>query len=310
VEIPQPMMKAKLAGLIFLSIVSQVKAQNDSTTPMRATDIPVTLMQDSIPVASFNLMDAPVKKQPVYKLKPIVDVPLTAINTAWTMYAFTKIYSKPTSDPEKVLSLNKDDINWFDRWAVRPYSPHLDKLAYIPFHASMTVPILLLIPKDTRKDFFKLTFLYLEAMSITGLLYTGSTYLVDRYRPYVYSSGTTMEQRINGGGKNSFFAGHPALVATSMFFGAKVLSDYYPDSKFKWLFYTIAAGTTGITAYWRHRGGMHFPSDLLLGVTQGTLTGILVPHFHKHKIIKDPNLSLVPYSNGLNHGLALVYRLK
>ena len=147
-------------------------------------------------------------------------------------------------------------------------------------------------------------------MSITGLLYTGSTYLADRYRPYVYSSGTTMPQRINGGGKNSFYAGHPALVATSLFFGAKVFSDYYPHSKIKWLMYTLAGSVTAYTTYLRHRGGMHFPSDLLIGVTQGTLTGILVPHFHKHKIIKDPNLSLLPYSNGFNHGLALVYKLK
>ena len=72
----------------------------------------------------------------------------------------------------------------------------------------------------------------------------------------------------------------------------------------------MAGAVTATTAYLRHRGGMHFPSDLLLGVTEGTLTGILVPHFHKHRIVKDPNLSLLPYSNGLNHGLALVYKLK
>src|SRR5204862_7767079 len=134
-----------------------------------------------------------------------------------------------------------------DRWAVMPYSPHLDKIAYIPFNASMPLPLLFLIPQKTRKDFFKLTFLYLEAMSITGLLYTGSTYLVDRYRPYVYSSGTTLEQRMNGGGKNSFYAGHPGPVATSLFFGAKVFSDYYPHSKIKWLMYTLTGSFTAST---------------------------------------------------------------
>ena len=306
------MMKTLLGGFVCLLLVSPSFAQNDSTiTTPASTDTTVTkIIADTIPVLSFDGKMQPNGRQPVYKLKPIVDVPLTAINTAWTLYAFTKIYSKPVSDLETVLNLDQNNINWFDRWAVRPYSPHLDKLAYIPFNASMALPLIFIIPKETRKDFFKLCFLYIEAMSITGILYTSSTYFVDRYRPYVYSSGTTTEQRINGGGKNSFYAGHPALVATSLFFGAKVLSDYYPDSKFKWLYYTIAAGATGLTAYWRHRGGMHFPSDLLLGVTQGTLTGILVPHFHKHKLIKDPNLSLLPYSNGFDHGLALLYRLK
>ena len=76
-------------------------------------------------------------------------------------------------------------------------------------------------------------------MSITGLLYTGSVYITNRYRPYVYSSESTIEQR--GGAKNSFYAGHVALVATSTFFMAKVYGDYHPDSKAKWVFYTLLA---------------------------------------------------------------------
>ncbi len=305
------MMKTLLTSFIFFFLLSQVNAQDDSTiVTTDSTDSAPFRATDSIPVLSFNYQETPGKPQQVYKLKPLVDFPLTTVNAAWTLYAFTKIYSKPAIDEEVVLGLNKNDINGFDRWAVRKYDPYLDKISYMPFNAAIPLPLMFLIPKKTRKDFFKLTFLYLEAMSITGLLYTGSTYFVDRYRPYVYSSETPMSQRTNGGGKNSFYAGHPALIATSLFFGAKVLADYYPDSKIKWLFYTIAGSTTALAAYWRHRGGMHFPSDLLLGVTEGTLTGILVPHFHKHKIIKDPNLSLVPYTNGFNHGLALVYKLK
>jgi membrane-associated phospholipid phosphatase len=146
-------------------------------------------------------------------------------------------------------------------------------------------------------------------MSITGFLYTGSVYLNDRYRPYAYSPESPMEQRIRGGAKNSFYAGHVALVATSSFFMAHVYADYHPDSKVKWLMYTLAGAATGYTAYMRYRGGQHFPSDILLGITQGTLTGLLVPHFHKHPIIKDPNLSFFPYSNGQVHGLAFVYKL-
>ena len=302
------MVKTLIACVAALFLFPQLNAQNDSTpvTPVTVD----TLVVDTLPVMSYNRGEKPIIKQPVYKLKPAIDFPFTAVNSAWALYALTKIYKKPQSDEEQILSLNKNDINGFDRWAVRPYSPSLDKQAYLPFNAAMPLPLVFLICKDTRKDFFKLTFLYLEAMSITGLLYTSSTYFINRYRPYVYSSETEMSQRLNGGGKNSFYAGHPALVATSLFFGAKVFADYHPDSKFKWLVYTLAGSITAYTAYLRHRGGMHFPSDLLLGVTQGTLTGILVPHFHKHKIIKDPNLSLVPYTNGLNHGLALVYKIK
>lgn len=307
------MIKQLLICFASIAAVNQLRAQNDTTAKMPASDtlaVTDTVQMDSTRIAFTSLEKNPPAIGPVYKLKAAVDIPVVAVGAGWSLYAFTKIYSKPLTDEETVLSLNKNNINWFDRWAVRPYSASMDRKAYIPFNAAMPMPLLFLIPNRTRKDFFKITFLYLEAMSITGLLYTSSTYFADRYRPYVYSSGTTMEQRMNGGGKNSFFAGHVALVATSTFFGAKVLSDYFPDSKVKWLYYTIAGGVTAATAYMRLKGGMHFPTDLLVGMAQGTLTGILVPHFHKHRIVKDPNLSLAPYFNGESQGLSLVYRLK
>jgi hypothetical protein len=246
--------------------------------------------------------------QPIYKLKPAVDIPLFVADAAWSGYAFTKIYSKDRSSEEKILSLNKKDINGFDRWAVRPHSETMSRNSNYIFIGSIPLPLLFLTGKETSKDFFKLTFLYLEAMSITGLLYTGSVYLTNRYRPYAYSEETLMSWRTRGGAKNSFYAGHVALVATSTFFMAKVYSDYHPDSKVKWIFYSTAGLATGAIAYFRYRGGFHFPSDILLGITQGTLTGILVPHFHKNPLIKNPHVKITPYSNGESNGLALVYK--
>lgn len=246
--------------------------------------------------------------QPVYKLKPARDIPVFLAGAAWSGYAFTKIYSKDRSSESKILSLDKKDINGFDRWAVRPHSEKVGKNSNHIFHGSMALPFFFLAFRDTRTDFLKLSFLYLEAMSITGLLYTGSVYLTDRFRPYAYSEETPMTWRTRGGAKNSFYAGHVALVATSTFFMAKVYADYNPDSKIKWVFYGLAGAATGTMAYLRHRGGFHFPSDIILGVIQGTLTGILVPHFHKNKLFKDPDLSLLPYSNGKANGLTLVYK--
>ena len=251
-----------------------------------------------------------VRSQPVYKLQPAVDIPVFAVTAGWSAYAFTKIYSKDTSTLVKILSLDVNDINGFDRWAVRPYSESIGNTSNYIFYAAIPLPLLFIIGKETRKDFFKLSFLYLEAMSITGLLYTGSTYFTNRYRPYAYSEESPTSWRTRGGAKNSFYAGHVALVATSTFFMAKVYADYYPESKIKWLMYGLAGTATGTMAYLRHRGGFHFPTDILLGITQGTLTGILVPHFHKNKIIRDPNLSIMPYTNGVSTGFALSYRFK
>jgi len=299
------MMKKMLCGTATVILYLIAFAQDDSLRVTRndTLQIPDTLS------AKTSLANIATRQQ-VYKLKPAVDIPVFAVGAGWSAYAFTKIYSKEHSNEETILSLDKNDINWFDRWAVRPYNKSIDKASYYPFYASTLLPFLFLTGKETSKDFFKLSFLFLETMSVTGFLYTGSVYLTNRYRPYAYSSESTMEQRTRGGAKNSFYAGHVALVATSTFFMAKVYSDYHPESKAKWVFYSIAGAATGSVAYMRYRAGQHFPSDILLGITQGTLTGILVPHFHKNKLIKDPNLSLMPYSDGESNGINIVYRFR
>ena len=230
------------------------------------------------------LPDIKAKDLKVYKLKPAIDIPLTAIGTGWSLYAFTEIYSKPRSSEEDILSLNVNDIPSFDRHGASVYHPEADKVGDALFYGSMPLPLILLFDKKIRKDAAKMAFLYLESMSITGLLYTGSVYFADRYRPYAYNPEAPKEERTRGGAKNSFFAGHVALVGTSTFFIAKILNDYHPHSKLRWMPFTIAGLATGATAIARYRGGQHFLSDILLGLGVGTLSGILVPEFHKNKI--------------------------
>lgn len=250
------------------------------------------------------------RTEPVYKLNRKVDIPLTAIGTAWSLYGFTQIYSKDGLSKAQVdwLANNKDRINGFDRWAADIYSDKAAATSDLFFYGSMPLPLLLLADKHIRHDAGKIGFLYLEAMSITGILYTGSAYLWDRYRPLTYNPEAPLDERQSGGSKNSFFAGHVALVGTSTFFMAKVFSDYHPESNLKGLMWGAAAVATGATAYLRHRGGKHFPSDILIGTAVGTLSGILVPSLHKNPILKNPNLSISPFS-GRSHGLAVRYKL-
>ncbi|HEX6332688.1 MAG TPA: phosphatase PAP2 family protein [Flavisolibacter sp.] len=288
---------------LFISSL-QLAAQTDSTG--RRLDIPVTvdLQRAVVDSPGITLQKADLQ---VYKLKPAVDIPLTAIGTAWSLYAFTKIYDKDSSTAAEILALNRNDLASYNRWGTNHYNPEAFTSSNYFFYGSMPLPFLFLLDGKVRKDFGKIMFLYLEAMSITGLLYTGSVYFHDKYRPYTYNPDVPMSKRTRGGGRNSFFAGHVALVATSTFYMAKVYADYHPNSSLKWLPYTIASISTGATAYLRGRAGEHFLSDIIIGTVQGTLTGLLVPHFHKNPLIKNENVSLVPYY-GREKGLSLVYK--
>ena len=244
-----------------------------------------------------------------YFIKPKVDIPVFVVGAGFTIYNFSRISNKTPSSQSYVESLGKNDVNWFDRWGVRPYSKTKDNASYIPFYMAMPSPLILFaIDGKMRKDFFKLSFLYVEAMTVTGVLYSSATGYTNRLRPMVYDAATPIAKRTDSEQKKSFFAGHVALVATSTFFMARVLADYHPDSKFKWLYYGIAGAATATTAYLRQAAGEHFPSDLLLGAAVGTLSGILTPSFHQHKLIKNQKLSIFPVS-GHGGGLTAFYRL-
>jgi len=298
-------MKKGLFSLVGSFLIVYSYAQNDSAIGI-VEDTAVAVVQSG---NSASIPKYQVVSDEVYQLKPALDIPLTIVAAGTTLYGFSQIYNKEGSSEQTIRNLRKEDVNGFDRWAAGMYSEKAADASDMIFYGSMPLPLLLMFDKEIRKDAPKVGLLFLEAMSITGVLYTSTNYLANRYRPFTYGDEAPIGKRTGGGAKNSFIAGHPALVATSTFFMAKVYSDYHPESKVKWLFYTAAGVATGATAYLRHRAGMHFPSDLIAGVTVGTLSGILVPHFHKNKIIKNDNLSITPFT-GSSHGLALTYRFK
>jgi membrane-associated phospholipid phosphatase len=243
------------------------------------------------------------------KLSLKIDIPVTTAATAWTLYAFAQTSKHNGSSIEEVTGLKTSNIDWFDRWAVTPYNKTADNLSYLPFYGAVAYPfIFFTADKKMRKDVLELSFLYLEAMTITGALYGSATAYASRYRPFVYSNKTPMELRLSPNSEKAFFAGHVALVATSTFFVASVFASYHPDSKFKWLMYSIAAAATVTTGYLRHQAGEHFPSDLLVGAAIGTITGLLVPTLHRTKFAKKQKLVLLPYA-GEQTGLTLIYKL-
>jgi membrane-associated phospholipid phosphatase len=71
------------------------------------------------------------------------------------------------------------------------------------------------------------------------------------------------------------------MAAASMFFMAKVYSDYHPNSRWRYAVWTVAALSPATTALLRVRAGKHFPIDVALGYVVGAATGYLVPFAHQ-----------------------------
>ena len=249
------------------------------------------------------------KSGQVYLIKPAIDIPLLAGGAAWDLYGFSQISKKSNSSVAEVNSLKTANVDWLDRWAIHPYSHHIDKLSYIPFYVAMPLPLIAFgIDSRMRPDFWKLTYLYGEAMTLTGVLYTSAVHYVNRHRPLVYESASPIEERTASNSRNSFFAGHVALVGTSVFFIAQAYADYHPDSHIKWVFYGGAEAITALTAYLRNRAGEHFFTDITLGNI--VENGIGHPHtlLHRQMKVRHNPLSILPFS-GHGQGLTMLYSI-
>ncbi len=246
----------------------------------------------------------------VYKIKAKVDIPVTIAAAGFTLFGFSKVYGRDKTPDAEILALNKNDVNSIDRSTAGNTDDKAKKASDMFFYSAMPAPLLLMLDKEIRKDGLKVGLLYLEAMTITGVFYTGSSMIVGRHRPYTYNTALPLEKRTRGAGKNSFIAGHPALVSTSTFFMAKVYSDYHPEMKNKWILYSLAGGASLATGLLRIKAGEHFPTDVMAGLPVGILSGILVPHFHKIKKFKNSGLTLMPYYNQGASGFTALYSIK
>ena len=247
-------------------------------------------------------------KPQVYNYNNKIDIPITSVAAGISIFNFTQIYSKDRSSEESILALDANEVNKFDRRAAGNYNEDAKRASDVFFKAAIPLPLVVFAFDDSmRKDYWKLSLLYVEAMSITGAAYSTSQQLNDRLRPFTYNQNLSLSERTKGGAKNSFYSGHTALVATSTFFLAQVYADYHPDSSSKWMVYGGAALATYFTGYFRVQAGQHFPSDVIVGGLVGAASGILVPLLHKNKLFEDENLSLLPVT-GEYHGLRLAYQ--
>lgn len=254
--------------------------------------------------------DTTTKPSPaVYKLKPAIDIPITVATVGWSLYGMSVIYGRDQVPATEIAALSPQNINAFDRPAADNYDTKAKSLSDKFFYGSMPLPLLLLADKKIRRDAGKVGLLFLQAMGSTGTLYTSSAMVADRFRPYAYNPMVDMGTRQGGGARNSFFAGHPAVVATSTFFMAKVYTDYHPNMRGKGILFGLAAAASATTGILRIKAGQHFYSDVITGVTVGALSGILIPHFHKNKAGGERSVQIYPNYQAGSTGLTVIWTI-
>ncbi|MEK6748688.1 MAG: phosphatase PAP2 family protein [Pseudomonadota bacterium] len=147
--------------------------------------------------------------------------------------------------------------------------------------ATALAPLSLYTP--LTQDTLSIVYLYTETFTLIAGGVAFAKGVVDRYRPYSYDTHPPSDVRYDADTKRSFFSGHAAAITGSAVFTATLFQDYFPDSVYApWVW----AGTLSVAAYagsLRVVAGMHFPSDVLLGMLYGGVIAYAIPALHKKR---------------------------
>jgi undecaprenyl-diphosphatase len=209
-----------------------------------------------------------------------------------------------TIDPS---SLDKNDLNWFDQWAMQPYDKDLNTASNVLEGISLLIPGFFML--SSQADLVTVGVMYTEALILAyGLKELGKTWL-PRTRPYMYFDGYPQDKVDNGDWDRSFPSGHTTMAFTSAAFTSYVFNSYYPTSKWK---IPVTLGSFGIasaTAVLRITSGNHFPTDVLGGALIGTLSGFLVPWLHKNSTTGEMQNKLLAGMSILPNGLSFTLKI-
>jgi membrane-associated phospholipid phosphatase len=241
--------------------------------------------------------------QPVYFVNYWVSVPIILVGGAGGLWLTAHPKDTISNAELAAAQANPNNVPSFDRLSLHQNMalvPTWDKYAQIGQITGAAMPFLLLIDGDIRQDWLPMLTIGLEvnmvALGIYSLSPLGPSFQT-RYRPLVYYSPADAKaagiDQEDGNNKDSFFSGHVSSVAASSFFMAKVYCDYHPDAN-QYLIYSLAALPPIAMGWIRIMTLDHFPSDIAVGMTVGTLCGVLIPELHK---IGDKNLSIGAYSS-------------
>ncbi|MHC2990113.1 PA-phosphatase [Pontibacter sp. HJ8] len=216
-----------------------------------------------------------------YRTSFKVDAPITAAGMGLSYYGLTQMQDKKGLTEEQVNSLNRNEVNKFDRFSAGYDSENAKKISDFPFYASFAMPLTLIFNDNVNGHFGQVFGLYVQTMAVTGAFFTITNGNVPRTRPMIYSNDVEMSDKMRANARNSFYAGHTAATASASFFFAKVFHDFNPDSPARPYVWAAAATVPAVVGYCRLKAGKHFLSDNLLGYAMGAAAGILVPQLHK-----------------------------
>lgn len=207
-------------------------------------------------------------------------------------------------DQEIPTSLNRNDVNVFDRWLMFPFNRSFQN-ARIPlmiiYNSSIIIPPLILT-RGNLIGYFDVWLTY-GVMFTQAFLFTYGTTelvkrLVNRKRPYLYFNEPYNLPMLDDRFNRSFPSGGTAVAFLPAAFLSVTFSQEFPESR--WRIPVIVGSFTlaSVVGATRILSGDHFLTDVLAGAAIGTLYGWLIPTLHRRRS-EENGLSLNFTGNGI-----------
>jgi membrane-associated phospholipid phosphatase len=214
-----------------------------------------------------------------YEMRKTGDCVLTG--TGLALFC-TGIFMESGSPSLEAISLHKENILFFDRWAARPSQPVYSKISDLTLAIAISLPLWVSShqaknEKECRVHAIMIT----EAELLSAGLCMVVKKLTGRPRPYVYDWPEVKLTHLKPDAFRSFYSGH----ATSSFCNAVLAGQMMRhsgassrDQKAVWTAgLTMAIGTS----VFRILAGEHFPSDVVAGLIIGSAIGYWIPEIHR-----------------------------
>lgn len=216
-----------------------------------------------------------------YALTYKLDLPMATAGLGLNFAYFLLDKKSEALNSNFVMSLDRANINSFDRSAAYNWSRPAAKASDGLMIGTMLAPSLLFFDRNVRNDWGKVGVIWAQTMALNTGITNITKVLVKRTRPYVYNPNAPDHYKYERDASYSFFSGHTSVTASMSFMSAKIFNDYNPGSKALPYVWTGAAVLPAAAALLRWKAGKHFFSDVLIGYITGAAIGILVPHLHK-----------------------------
>ncbi len=206
----------------------------------------------------------------------------------------------------EVASLDRQDVNGFDRGATRQWSTGAGTASDILAWSLLASPVTLMVTRPGSGAPVTLGVMYIESILLGDGLVNLLKTATDRTRPYAYNDDPAIPQEDKESlhAVRSFPSGHTAHAFVSVVFLNTVFGRLKPDSPLRpwlWAGGMAAAGTVG---YLRYASGNHFPTDILAGAAIGGLAGWAIPRIHESDAVR---VSVLPSGDRTSIGLSLAF---